>query len=267
MRFYCYDFEVFAWDWLVVFKDRETILTLEKELDAIILERDRLEAEQASLEAEIEPYINAERSLENSKRELMSLLDDIAVVEEQLGLRLDYYRDRYLALSEQQSTLRLQITDILQNYEATDMIAPPVMSWPAPECTVITSSFKSRWGRWHYGLDIASWGDSTGKPILAAADGVVIFAGSDTSGYGNYILIDHGYDLEGHRTVTLYGHCHELYVSEGDIVFGGQTLIASVGNTGNSTGPHLHFEVRLDGNAVDPVENGYLLLNGITISG
>ena len=94
----------------------------------------------------------------------------------------------------------------------------------------------------HTGLDIAT---STGTPIQAAASGTVTFSGYKGS-YGNMIVITHANGVQ-----TYYGHCSQFYVSSGTSVSQGQT-IAAVGSTGNSTGPHLHFEVRINGVAYNP---------------
>ncbi len=246
--------------------DEEIIHGLEEELEDIQRERDMLTKHQQQLEESRKPFENAENSLEQTKNDLLSLLSEANQISDQLNQNLVYYRQQYLTLSQQQSFLQQQIADIVKDYDPGTLVAPTVMSWPAPQCTVITSSYKYRWGRWHYGIDIAAWGDSTGLPIVAAADGTVIFSGSDSSGYGNYVIVDHGYDVLGQRVVTMYAHASALYVSVGDVVFGGQTVIAAVGNTGNSTGPHLHFEVRVNGEAVDPIMNGYLSTAGISIT-
>lgn len=100
--------------------------------------------------------------------------------------------------------------------------------------------------RYHSGIDIA--GDY-GDPIKAA-DGGIVSDASWWSGYGNMVVIDHGGNIQ-----TLYGHCSQLLVSEGQHVSKGQ-VIALVGATGYATGPHLHFEVRQNGSPVDPM--GYL---------
>jgi murein DD-endopeptidase MepM/ murein hydrolase activator NlpD len=95
----------------------------------------------------------------------------------------------------------------------------------------------------HPGLDIEA---TTGTPIKAAGAGVVVVAG-DCGGYGNCVVIDHG-----HSVATLYGHQSRVLVEPGTLVTDGQ-VIGLVGSTGKSTGPHLHFEVRLHGTPVDPL--------------
>ncbi len=112
--------------------------------------------------------------------------------------------------------------------------------WPVNG--VVTSGFGWRWGRMHEGIDIAA---STGTSIRAVAAGTVIFAGY-MGGYGNLVIVDHGNGLS-----TAYAHQSAIYVGSGSVSQG--TVIGAVGSTGNSTGPHLHFEVRVNGSAVDPM--------------
>lgn len=94
----------------------------------------------------------------------------------------------------------------------------------------------------HGGLDIAS---TTGTDIKAVSKGVVTYA-SSCGGYGNLVKIDHGNSVE-----TYYGHCSKIYVKVGQEIEAGD-VIAAVGSTGYSTGPHLHFEIRIDGNTINP---------------
>lgn len=115
--------------------------------------------------------------------------------------------------------------------------------WPARG--VFTSGFGMRWGRMHKGIDIAG---PIGTPIMAAATGIVTFAGWNSGGYGNLVEIEHP---DG--SLTRYAHNHRILVSPGQEVIQGQ-LIAEMGSTGNSTGPHLHFELYPPGtDAADPL--------------
>ena len=119
------------------------------------------------------------------------------------------------------------------------------ISLARPESGIISSRFGARSSirsSAHTGLDIAT---STGTPVLAAASGTVTFSGRKGS-YGNLLVITHSNGVQ-----TYYGHCSKLYVSAGTTVTQGQT-VAAVGSTGNSTGPHLHFEVRVNGVAYNP---------------
>lgn len=117
-------------------------------------------------------------------------------------------------------------------------------------CLPVTGgSISSRYGavesirdHTHGGLDIAA---SYGTPIKAAASGTVSYSGV-MGGYGNLVIIDHGNGI-----TTYYGHCSELYATEGETVEAGD-VIAAVGSTGNSTGNHCHFEVRIDDETVNP---------------
>lgn len=124
--------------------------------------------------------------------------------------------------------------------------------WPVPGHYYISSPFGWRqlYGRadYHIGIDVATGGGASiyGKPIVASNDGWVKATVYGSTGYGIYTIIDHG-----GQNLTLYGHCSGLTVSVGQAVVKGST-IGYVGSTGNSTGPHLHFEIRKGGTAVDP---------------
>ena len=123
-----------------------------------------------------------------------------------------------------------------------------VLLWPVIGADRINSDYAWRWGKLHAALDIgSSVGTSLGKTVIAAAGGVVVISGVHSS-YGYYVKIDHGNGMQ-----TLYAHCMagSLMVSVGQQVVAGQP-IARVGQTGYATGPHLHFEVIVNGSRVDP---------------
>lgn len=119
-----------------------------------------------------------------------------------------------------------------------------ILPWPCEG--QVTSPFGRRWGRMHKGIDI---GNSLGTPIYSVADGVVTVAKTDPGGFGFYVVIDHGGGIS-----TLYGHMYPntVKVQVGQQVKKGQ-MIAEMGSNGHSTGPHLHFEVHVNNNPVNPL--------------
>jgi murein DD-endopeptidase MepM/ murein hydrolase activator NlpD len=131
--------------------------------------------------------------------------------------------------------------------------APVAPTWTRPNRGPLSSPFGLRWGHPHEGIDLAG---GYGSPILAAADGVVLYAGPEI-GYGRVVKIRHA---DG--TQTWYGHMSKYLVNTGEKVKMGQE-IALVGSAGDATGPHLHFEVRVDGVPVDPVP--FLAKHGVHI--
>lgn len=140
----------------------------------------------------------------------------------------------------------------IQSAQSSNSYAPPGDVTPSaagfiwPVNGPVTSGFGMRWGRMHEGIDI---GVGYGTPIHAAASGRVIYSGW-MEGYGNLVAIDHGRGLS-----TAYGHQSSIAVGNGQTVSQGQ-VIGYVGCTGHCFGPHLHFEVRINGSPVDPL--GYL---------
>ena len=116
------------------------------------------------------------------------------------------------------------------------------ISFVKPVSGILTSRFGARWGRTHTGIDV---GAPSGTSIKAAAGGTVIFSGWKGT-LGKLVVISHGNGIQ-----TYYGHCSSLLVSSGQKVSAGQ-LVAKVGSTGRSTGPHLHFEIRVNGSAINP---------------
>ena len=162
-------------------------------------------------------------------------------------------REEYLAevegLLAQSAALSARIQSAQSSAASS---STPVLSAPSsagfvwPVHGVMTSSFGWRWGRMHEGIDIAV---PSGTSVVAAMSGTVIVAGW-MGGYGNLVVIDHG-----NGTSTAYAHNASVAAAVGQQVAQGQ-LIAYSGNTGNSTGPHVHFEVRVNGSPADPL--GYL---------
>ena len=128
----------------------------------------------------------------------------------------------------------------------------PLQAYFRPDIGPLTSGFKWRWGRMHEGIDLAG---PYGSPVRAVTAGTVIEAGEE-SGYGYIVKIQHD-----NGVVTYYAHLSRILV-EGGHVDAGQ-IIAKEGDTGHSTGPHLHFEVRIDGNPIDPVP--WLASHGINV--
>ena len=132
-------------------------------------------------------------------------------------------------------------------------------AYPTPGFTIITTRFGEVYnlvdpaGSAHTGADIAGAGINC-TPIYAIQAGTVTTSGYSNYGYGNYIIINHGECIDDNSSyISLYGHCSSLAVEEGQVVEKGQ-LIGYVGTTGNSTGPHLHLEVRVNGTRVDPLQ-------------
>jgi murein DD-endopeptidase MepM/ murein hydrolase activator NlpD len=155
-------------------------------------------------------------------------------------------REEYLEEVEALAAQSASLAAAIQNAQATagstgTGVSDSGFIWPVNGAVV--SGFGMRWGRLHEGIDITA---PTGTPIWAAAAGTVIHAGW-LGGYGNLVVVDHGNGL-----ATAYAHASAILVAVGQEVAQGETL-ALIGSTGNSSGPHLHFEVRVNGIAVDPL--------------
>ena len=168
----------------------------------------------------------------------------------ELGEALEMIEARMIA---RRSSLDLLAQTMRANFPgagayASDDGAHTVPSiWPTSGYVSSPYGLRFNGTEFHQGIDIAA---ETGTPIVATADGVVTAAGWDGSGYGNMVDIDHGDGI-----MTRYGHASAVAVTPGQTVRRGQ-VIAYVGSTGYSTGPHLHYEVRVNGQPVNPA--GYL---------
>ncbi len=134
----------------------------------------------------------------------------------------------------------LNDTTVVEDYS---QLGQGKWAWPVPSHRKVSSHFGQRWGRKHEGIDIPA---PRGTPIAATAAGVVKYSGSKVRGYGNMIVIEHP-----DKVFSVYAHNQKNLVSAGKRVKQGQ-IIGRVGNTGRSTGPHLHFEIRVRDSAKDP---------------
>ncbi len=171
----------------------------------------------------------------------------------ELGTAKQQLAADHKALEAQEDALQAEadkITKILASMKATQKYVGGTMAWPVPASSKITSPFGSRihpilkTKKMHTGIDISV---KTGNNVIAAQSGTVIHSGW-LGGYGKTLIVDHGGGI-----ATLYAHNSSLLVSEGGKVTQGQG-IAKSGNTGLSTGPHVHFEVRVNGQYVDPMK-------------
>lgn len=133
---------------------------------------------------------------------------------------------------------------VLKGINGPSLLNSDVAFIEKPSRGAITSNFGERWGRNHKGIDIAG---NIGDPIKCPLDGIVTYSGW-MDGYGNVIIVTHSDGLE-----TRYGHCSKLNVKKNDKIKKSD-IIGFIGNTGNSTGPHLHFEVRKNGVAMNPMK-------------
>ncbi len=184
-----------------------------------------------------------------SSRELEQSLLSPGIRQELLISRMNHELERLKDETSLQEQRFIELHELLENQRSLLASTPSV--WPTRGW--ITSGFGYRIypftgeKKMHDGLDIAT---ARGTTIIAPAEGIVTFVGTEGT-YGKMLLVNHGYGL-----VTCYGHCSEIFVKPGQKVKRGEK-IAAVGDTGISTGPHLHYEVRVNGVPVDP-EN-YLL--------
>ena len=223
--------------------DLKLVLKVKAERELILQTKTQLDNDQASIQVLKLAVEEKKRTIELSKKEKESLLASAV-------------NDRDISEEAYQELVKtsLRIEQMIRNNQSSysgSRGGTGAMIWPT-DATAITSPFGSRthpiFGstRFHSGIDIgADYGDS-----VHAADGGVVISAGWLGGYGKAVIIDHGNGIS-----SLYGHNSELLVSEGQSVRKGQ-VISRVGSTGDSTGPHLHFEVRQNGSPVNPM--GYL---------
>lgn len=190
--------------------------------------RDRLLASQSEFAGVRAQHRVKLESLSEEEREEVSEAEALEKVSAQLAAKIRAAQSSGIAASTRSG----------QSPSAAGLI------WPA--AGPVTSGFGMRWGRMHEGIDI---GAPSGAPIWSAAAGTVVYAGW-LGGYGNLVVVDHGGGLS-----TAYAHQSQMAVATGQHVGQGQ-VVGDIGCTGHCFGPHLHFEVRINGAAVDPL--GYL---------
>ena len=212
-----------------------------------------VEADKAEQETYKDSLIEIENNLASQRNEQRALLSEVKDEEQKI-------QDEYDALCRAEEEESARLEKLLRELAAKDKgeYVGGKMAWPVDRSVKRISSYYG-WrtyyhrGRkvtdFHRGIDIPS---ATGTDIYATQSGKVIVATWHSS-YGNYCIVDHGGGIS-----TLYAHCSKLLVKVGDRVALGEH-IAEMGSTGNSTGSHLHFEVRVNGQHEDPISNGWLV--------
>jgi murein DD-endopeptidase MepM/ murein hydrolase activator NlpD len=220
--------------------------------------RDALDQMRATRQDQQFDKANLARARELAEERRKAAADRLAELQEALSqqnrlksaldTRIAEYTAEVDALSREEATLSALIRSRQLEADAEDVEAESSggesadgLVWPASG--PVTSGYGNRWGSMHTGIDI---GAGYGASVYAAMGGTVIMADYN-GGYGNCVVIDHGGGFS-----TLYGHMSYIEVSDGESVGQGE-LLGEVGSTGNSTGPHLHFETRVGGSAENPM--------------
>lgn len=234
-----------------------------KILDNFRTTREYVEVCKAQLEEEQELLEEAKQQVEQEQESLETLISEkqteINAYENDISNKEALLREYEAEIAARNAEIKALEDAVKAEQAALEAASNPkrkydggMFAWPAPSYTRISDDYGNRLHpilgvtQFHNGVDMAAPG---GSPILAAYNGTVV-AAAYSSSMGNYIMIDHGDNL-----FTIYMHASALYVSKGAEVVKGQK-IAAVGTTGRSTGNHLHFSVRLNGNYVNPW--GYL---------
>ena len=227
--------------------DREIVIELRDELAVLEKEKAKLEEEKAALEEEKAALEKEQKELEEQRKVAKSSMQDLSAMQKE-------YEANYAELSAMQKQIQAELLDIYKNLNTSNQAyVGGEMMWPVPGFSKISSYYGWRFNNtdFHTGVDITGSGVH-GAPVVAANTGTVVHTkicpyNGYSYGYGTYIIVDHGGGI-----TTLYAHLSSISVNVGDIVVMGQQ-IGKVGNTGWSTGAHLHFEVRKNGDAVNPI--------------
>mgnify|MGYP002544445864 FL=1 len=221
--------------------DQDVLEELQKAYDEIDAKKKEIETLQAELSESKATMEEQKSSLEADKASVEKKKSEIAADSAETQRELDKLEADAQALT---SSIRNSGSS-----SSSSKYNGGIMAWPVPSCHTVSSGYGGRIHpttgkyKFHGGLDIPG---SYGSAIVAANSGKVIWAGNRGDSYGNYVIIDHGGGVS-----TLYGHSSKVLVSTGQSVSRGQR-IANVGSTGRSTGPHCHFEVRINGSRVNP---------------
>ncbi|MBQ2861952.1 MAG: peptidoglycan DD-metalloendopeptidase family protein [Oscillospiraceae bacterium] len=227
--------------------DKQMVEELREELAVLNEEKAVLEEERAALEAEKTALEEEQASLEKELKEAKNSIHDLAQMQAE-------YEENYEELSAMAKQIQAELLDIYKNLNTsnTEYVGGEMM-WPVPGYSKISSYYGWRFNNtdFHTGVDITGSGVH-GAKVVAANTGTVVHTNycpynGYSYGYGTYLIVDHGGGI-----TTLYAHLSDISVKKGDIVVMGQQ-IGKVGNTGWSTGAHLHFEVRKNGSAVNPI--------------
>lgn len=246
----------------VTMTDQNIIDTLNAEIAAINKNKEELSSKKAEIKEEQTGLLEKEADLDAVKEQIQETLDEIEEKSAEVERRL-------AELNGDEGDLEFDIEDFEQQEEAIRAAIIAAGGTPLPSQKYVSAKgfmfpikyegafLSSTYGyrdasisgnSFHGGIDITG-DDIYGAPVYASKAGTVIIADHyGETGYGHYVVIDHG---GGYQTV--YGHCSSVIVNEGQQVKQGQ-VVGLVGSTGNSTGPHLHFEVRYDGERLDPLK-------------
>ncbi len=235
-----------------------SVLTYEQTLmEELEREVSDLDAMKTSLSQKKNEYIELGSYQNESQAQLAAKLKEAEDLIAKLQEDEEAAKEAHQNASKEEAALDKELQDLINKYEQQQTaVAKGALLWPVDSnYRTISSKYGWRilWGKkdFHLGADIPA---PYGANIYAANDGTVLKAQYNSS-YGYYVLIDHG----GNKS-TLYAHSSKLLVKAGDKVERGQ-VIAKVGSTGNSSGYHVHFEVRINGATTDPLVKGMLVMN------
>lgn len=238
-------------------RDQQLMDQLTEELEKIHKQKEEILTEREDLQVLYDEMAKVQAANDAKKAELDALYVSAKKIESDLQKQLGTYQKEQEKLEKEAEKLEKEIQEALKELQQTNTGKyNGTMLWPVPTVLKISSYYGARWGKTHGGIDIAN-GKAAGEKIYPAADGKVILSRLSSS-YGNYCMISHGKDSKGREIVTLYAHMQTMYAKKGDVVQAGKTVLGLIGSTGNSTGPHLHFEVRENNVRVDPIAKGYL---------